>query len=133
MRKLKFFTTVATVLFLFSATSFAQTSASVAPPVANPPQFIVIGSDDNTRDDGFLWMANAVSEGTNYDGSPRYMSFYVNTNSRWTGANTSLRDAALEAYGLGIRSEITRMRTLVLWVGRIGLRPKREVILTITL
>jgi hypothetical protein len=45
-------------------------------------------------------MADAMSDGTNFDGSPRFMSFYVNTNTGWTGT-AAVRDAAVHAYNLG--------------------------------
>lgn len=110
MKKRILFTSM-TTLFLFTTTSFAyhsKVAASAESPIANPPQFIVIGSDDNTNAEAFRWMADVMSgergletdRGTNFDGSKRYMSFYVNTNVGWTGA-AAVRSAAVHAYNLG--------------------------------
>ena len=85
---------------LFAATtSFAQTAASRIAPVANPPQFIVIGSDDNPNAEAVRWKANVLNSGTNADGSKRLMSFYVNTD-RWAW-DSDLVEAILEAYKAG--------------------------------
>jgi len=70
-----------------------------------------MGSDDNTHAAAFRWMADVMSgargletdRGTNFDGSKRYMSFYVNT-SGWGNPAVSanaLVQAAQHAYGLG--------------------------------
>ena len=77
---------------------FAQTARSNEAPVANPPQFIVIGSDDNTDAEALLWMIDVLNRGRNHDGSRRYMSFYVNTNV-WN--KEGLTDAVLHAYNTG--------------------------------
>ena len=85
------------------ATSFAQTVASKEPPKANPPQFIILGSDDNTMARGIEWMQGVIDDGSNLDKSKRYMSFYVNTRNG--GANwetdSELAGAAYKAYKAG--------------------------------
>jgi len=95
-------------LFLFTITSFAQTiTRSTNPPArngvtrANAPQFIVIGADDNTNAHAFTWMDTTIANGRNRDGSRRYMSFYVNTRSGWSGSNVTVRNAARAAYDRG--------------------------------
>ena len=95
--------------FLFTAASTAQTvehkklARSASSPVANPPQFIVLGSDDNTCTQSMIWMTEVLNSGTNKDGSQRFMSFYVNTGAgggSW--ANTQgLSDAVVAAYNSG--------------------------------
>jgi peptidoglycan/xylan/chitin deacetylase (PgdA/CDA1 family) len=53
-------------------------TASKKPPVANPPQLVIIMSDDNWIPEGTRWMAQALGATRNTDGSKRYMSFYAN-------------------------------------------------------
>jgi hypothetical protein len=103
-----FKTVTAIALLAMTATSFAadQKVASTTSPVSNPPQFIVIGSDDNTNAAALKWMADVISGGKNKNGSDRYMSFYVNTFANKESAlnwetNTALREAAKHAYDLG--------------------------------
>ena len=91
-------------LIAMATSSFAQKTASKSSPVANPPLFIVLGSDDNTRADAIKWMQSVIDNGTNADGTTkRYMSFYVNTDQ--TGAvwnrNGGLVDAVYNAYKTG--------------------------------
>jgi peptidoglycan/xylan/chitin deacetylase (PgdA/CDA1 family) len=83
--------------------------------VANPPQFIVIGSDDNTSAEAIRWMAGVMAgkrydestfSATNADGSKRRMTFYVNSfNSNVSGFNwennEDLVAAVSEAYRAG--------------------------------
>ena len=64
------------------------------------PLFIIVGSDDNTNAQAVTWMANVLSNGTNRDGSRRYMSFYVNTSSGWASGN-AVRNAVVAAYNQG--------------------------------
>ena len=91
-------------------TAFAQTAASTVAPGGIPreqvPQFIIIGSDDNINAEAMRWMADVISNGTNRDGSNRYMTFYVNTRNSDVAAydwktNAELVAAALHAYILG--------------------------------
>ena len=108
MKKFSFLTAMA-VMFL-ATTTFAQTAASVEPPApvtrANAPQFIVIGSDDNTNAEAIAWMMGVMNGGRNADGSKRHMTFYVNTfNSNqdvfnWEN-NEELVEAVLNAYKTG--------------------------------
>ncbi|MDR0323239.1 MAG: polysaccharide deacetylase family protein [Treponema sp.] len=80
-----------------------QTAVSKTAPVANPPQFVVLGSDDNTKAKGIEWMSNVISSGRNKDGSRMYMSFYMNTDQGcaiWDIKN-DLVDAAYNAYKAG--------------------------------
>lgn len=122
-------------LAALAMSAFAQ--ANVAASAAAPngllreqvPQFIVIGSDDNTNADAMIWMTRVMSEGrrhdgttfsaTNQDGSPRRMTFYVNTHAgtsgwdedadNWTNPssnmawdnNLALQAAVLAAYQAG--------------------------------
>ena len=91
-------------------TAWSQTAAATVAPGGIPreqvPQFIIIGSDDNTNAEAMRWMADVISNGTNRDGSNRYMTFYVNTRNSdvavydWE-TNEGLVQAALHAYILG--------------------------------
>jgi peptidoglycan/xylan/chitin deacetylase (PgdA/CDA1 family) len=95
-------------VLLIACIAFAQSNvaASTTSPVANPPQFIVIGSDDNTNAEAIRWMADVMNSGTNYGGSKRYMTFYVNSyNSNQSAfnweTNSDLVAAVFEAYQSG--------------------------------
>ena len=98
-------------LLAFSSASFAQSAvaASKTAPngIQNPPQFIVIGSDDNTNAATAKWMAEVISSGTNKDGSKRYMSFYSNTRNSnqnvydWSNESNNLAATHKEIYDLG--------------------------------
>ncbi|MCL2845467.1 MAG: polysaccharide deacetylase family protein [Chitinivibrionia bacterium] len=125
--KTKFFAmSLMATLFMFTATTFAQNvAASTSAPGGiereQVPQFIVIGSDDNTNADAMRWMVG-VMEGrrhdgttfsaTNHDGSKRRMSFYVNTAAGTNGGanptsstawanNEDLKNSVVEAYRAG--------------------------------
>ena len=94
-------------LFVFTASAFAQRAASTNPPTnngvtrQNAPQFIVIGSDDNTCPLGVKWMADFVRDSRNARNQRGFMSFYVNTdmpgNLGWA-RNEALRTAVKNAY-----------------------------------
>lgn len=106
MRLLKSTLTIA--LFAIITNSFAQVTemkASTKAPagIKNPPQFIVIGSDDNTSTEGVNWLTELISSGKNTDGSERYISLYVNShNSSETWEKVDgLKDAVKAAYDLG--------------------------------
>jgi len=96
------------LLALLSATLiFAATEAEKiilrTSPIANPPQFVVLGSDDNTKAEAVIWMQGIVDKYKNKDGSKMYMSFYVNTDQSgaiWDGKN-DLVDAVYNAYKAG--------------------------------
>ena len=78
-------------------------SAAKTSPVKNPPLFIVVGSDDNTNPAAIDWIRSVIENGRNFDGSRRYMSFYVNTGQAcalWS-RNTTLVNAAYNAYKAG--------------------------------
>jgi hypothetical protein len=64
-------------------------------PVANPPQFVVLGSDDNTKAAAVKWMQSVIDGGTNKNGSKRFMSFYCNTDQ--TAAEWDFNDGLVEA------------------------------------
>ena len=87
-------------------TSLCAVAASKTAPIENPPQFIVVGSDDNTIADAVKWMQGVIDGGKNKDGSKRYMSFYVNTDQiceeriPWD-KNPDLVNAVLNAYKAG--------------------------------
>ena len=77
--------------------------ASKKSPVDNPPMFIVVGSDDNTNPAAINWIRSVMENGRNFDGSRRFMSFYVNTGQTcalWS-RNTTLVNAAYDAYKAG--------------------------------
>jgi peptidoglycan/xylan/chitin deacetylase (PgdA/CDA1 family) len=96
-------TTILAFATILSAQAIVKKEASKTAPVANPPLFIVLGSDDNTKANGIAWMDSVLNSGTNKDGSKRYMSFYVNTDQNgaiWDGKN-DLVDAAYNAYKAG--------------------------------
>ena len=99
-RNLIFAKSTLAALFVFVVVSFAQTPRRAEPPApvtrANAPQFIVIGSDDNTNAQCITWMHGVLDRGTNRDGSKRYMSFYVNT-----GWNSAVKNAVIGAYNAG--------------------------------
>lgn len=94
-------------LFAIVVSSFAQTAASKSAPKGitpeNTPQFVVIGSDDNTIAKGVEWMQGVIDAGTNEDGSKRRMSFYVNTRNgggNWN-SNKDLVNNVYNAYKAG--------------------------------
>jgi hypothetical protein len=91
----------AIALIMLSTAAFAQTRASRTAPGGIPkgqvPQFIVIGCDDNTNANAINWIADVLSNGTNLDGSERYMSFYVYTR----GWDQARKNAVKRAYDLG--------------------------------
>jgi len=78
-------------------------AASKKAPVENPPQFVVVMSDDNTIAEGIKWMSGIVDNSTNADGSKIHMSFYTNTDQSglsWD-MNNGLSDAIYEVYKSG--------------------------------
>jgi len=86
-----------------SAFAQAAVAASKIAPVENPPQFIVLGSDDNTIARGVDWMRGVLDAAGNQDGSKRRMSFYVNTRNgggNWS-TNIELATAVYNAYKAG--------------------------------
>jgi hypothetical protein len=92
-------------LSAIAVSAFAQTAveASKTSPMPNPPQFIVLGSDDNTMARGVEWMQGVLDAGTNKDGTKRRMSFYVNTRNgggNWS-SNKELVNAVYNAYKAG--------------------------------
>lgn len=90
---------IATWCAALAVSSMAATKASVTAPVENPPQFIVLGSDDNTDAEALNWMVGILKKYTNKDGSPLRMSFYSNT-SKWD-KDEALKTAHTSAYGHG--------------------------------
>ncbi|MDR0304117.1 MAG: polysaccharide deacetylase family protein [Chitinispirillales bacterium] len=96
-------------VFLIAAVSFADVDREAlrkAPgslTKENTPQFIVLGSDDNTKAAAVKWMQSVVDGGTNKNGSKRYMSFYCNTDqtaAEWD-LNENLVEAVYAAYKAG--------------------------------
>jgi hypothetical protein len=77
----------------------AQVKASKTAPdgITNPPQFIVIGADDNTDVGGVNWMADLLSNSRNATGYRGYVSFYINT----VGWDQARQDAIKRAYNMG--------------------------------
>ena len=78
-------------------------AASKVSPVKNPPQFVIIMSDDNTFTEGVRWMPGVIAKYANADGSKMYMSFYTNTDQpgfEWE-KNNGLADAIYDAYKEG--------------------------------
>ena len=77
----------------------AKVKASKTAPggITNPPQFIVIGSDDNTNAEAIIWMADLVSNSRNVNGYGGYASFYINTE----GWDQARQDAVKRAYDMG--------------------------------
>jgi hypothetical protein len=78
-------------------------AASKEAPAANPPQFVVIQSDDNTMAEGIKWISGIIDKNTNADGSKMYMSFYTNTDQKdfkWE-INNDLADAIYDVYKAG--------------------------------
>lgn len=51
---------------------------SATPPVENPPQLIVIGSDDNTSAHGMKWLTDFLETKKHSDGSKLRISYYSN-------------------------------------------------------
>jgi len=78
-------------------------AASKKAPVENPPQFVVVGSDDNTIADGIKWISGVVDKNKNADGSKMYMSFYTNTDQPGFNWETQkdLPDAIYDVYKSG--------------------------------
>jgi len=78
-------------------------AASKKAPVANPPQFVVIASDDNTIAEGIRWISGVIDKSTNADGSKKYMSFYTNTDQEGFNWETTgeLADAIYDVYKSG--------------------------------
>jgi len=78
-------------------------AASKEAPVANPPQFVVVGSDDNTIAEGIKWISGVIDKSKNADGSKMYMSFYTNTDQPGLGwdLKNGLADAIYDVYKAG--------------------------------
>jgi len=81
------------------APALAQVKASKTAPngITNPPQFIIVGSDDNTNADAINWMADILSNSRNTRGYKGYGSFYINT----LGWDQARKDAVKRAYDMG--------------------------------
>jgi len=103
MRKVYLFALLSAA-FVFAATDAEKTALRTPPlPRENMPQFVVLGSDDNTSAEAVRWMQGVVDKYKNKDGSKVYMSFYVNTDQSgavWDGKN-DLIDAVYNAYKAG--------------------------------
>ena len=88
----------AILLIMLGTVAFAQVKASKTAPngITNPPQFIIVGSDDNTNAQAINWMADVLSNSSNAEGYKGYGSFYINTQ----GWNQARQDAVKRAYGM---------------------------------
>jgi hypothetical protein len=77
----------------WGAPRFAKLAPSTAPPgglaLANVPQFIAIGFDDNAYEDGMKWILDFMKSKTNprgsgnhctFDGTPARVSFFINSH-----------------------------------------------------
>jgi len=84
------------VTLILAATDTEKTAMRTSPvPLAQTPQFVVLGSDDNTKAAAVKWMQSVVDGGTNKNASKRFMSFYCNTDQ--TAAEWDLNDGLVEA------------------------------------
>jgi len=85
---------------MFSVAAFAQSAVRAAktPPggIVKPPQFIVVGSDDNTHAQAIEWMSDVLSNSQNTKGYKGYGSFYINTQ----GWDQARQDAVKRAYDM---------------------------------
>lgn len=73
-------------------------------PTSQVPQFIVLGSDDNTSAEGLNWILDFLASRKHKDGSSLRMSFYSNSRSsvNWSdSAAVELVNAHVKAYNMG--------------------------------
>lgn len=83
MKRLKSLVAAAcAVSYLFAVGGDYDYSGEMYPsqtaPVSNPPQLIILGSDDNTSVEGLDWIVNYLKSKKHADGTALRMSFYSN-------------------------------------------------------
>ncbi len=95
--------TVSAITLAAVAASAIAPSTTAPGAVSNPPQFIVLGSDDNTNTEALNWMVDVLANYKNKnDNSDLRMSFYSNTKEgAWTGPDAPLVRAHKYAYANG--------------------------------
>lgn len=84
MKQLKaLLSTACAASYLFAVGGDYDYSSRQAPsqtaPVSNPPQLIILGSDDNTSEEGLDWLVEYLKSKKHSDGTALHMSFYSNT------------------------------------------------------
>lgn len=92
------------MVLLMVVSSFALAPSKEAPGgVSNPPQLIVLGSDDNTSAEGINWIVDYIKSKKNKDGSALRMSFYSNTKDEngWDDKTSPIVQAHIAAYKAG--------------------------------
>ncbi|ERP39088.1 polysaccharide deacetylase family protein [Chitinivibrio alkaliphilus] len=94
---MKYLSVLTAMLLCAVSLSFGR-AHSLSAPVNNPPQLIVLGSDDNTSTEGMEWIVEYLASKTHADGTPLRMSFYSNTLRGWDDAQSDLVQIHARAY-----------------------------------